>query len=394
MERGDRTVIVAARRTPIGMLGGALTPLSAHELGAIAIRAAIEDAALAPDAIEETILGQVLTAGAGMNPARQAAREAGLSDAAPAAIVNQVCGSGLRAVALAHQQIALGEARIVVAGGQEAMSNAAHAAVLRPGRKFGDITLRDTAASDGLSDAFHGYPMGVTAENVARQHAISREAQDAFALASQRKASAASRSGRFADEIASVSIETRKGTVVVREDEYIRHDADLAAMARLKPAFLDDGTVTAANSSGINDGAAALVLMTQAEAARRDLSPLASIAGWAHAGLDPQVMGLGPIPASRKLLDRLGWSHESVDLWEINEAFAAQSLAVISELGLDPKRVNVNGGAIALGHPIGASGARVLVTLLHELNKRGGKRGIATLCIGGGMGIALAVQRD
>jgi acetyl-CoA C-acetyltransferase len=329
-----------------------------------------------------------------MNPARQAARKAGLSDAAPASIISQVCGSGLRAVALAHQQIAMGDAGIVLAGGQESMTNAAHAAVLRQGKKLGDISLRDTVASDGLNDAFYGYPMGVTAENVARAQQISRAAQDEFALASQRKASAASREGRFAAEIVPVSIETRKGAVVVDADEYIRHDASSDAMARLKPAFIDDGTVTAANSSGINDGAAALVLMAESEAGRRGVTPLGSVAGWAHAGIDPQVMGLGPVPACRKLLKRLGWSSADVDLWEINEAFAAQSLAVLSELALDPERVNVNGGAIALGHPIGASGARVLVTLLHELKKRDAKRGIATLCIGGGMGIALAVQRD
>jgi acetyl-CoA C-acetyltransferase len=388
------TVIVAARRTPIGSLNGALTPLSGHELGAVAIRAAINDAGIAPDEVEETILGQVLTGGQGMNAARQAARLAGLPDAAPAALVNQVCGSGLRAVVLAHQQILTGSAGIVVAGGQESMTNAPHVATLRQGRKLGDISLRDTVASDGLNDAFYGYPMGMTAENVARAHQITRAVQDEFALASQGKASAASRAGRFADEIVPVSIETRKGNVTVDADEHIRHDASLEAMARLKPAFDAAGTVTAANASGINDGAAALVLMREDEAARRGLRPLGRIAAWAQAGIDPQVMGLGPIPASRKALGRAGWQAADVDLWEINEAFAAQSIAVVSELGLDPERVNVNGGAIALGHPIGASGARVLVTLLHEMRKRSAKRGVATLCIGGGMGIALAVQRD
>lgn len=388
------TVIVAARRTPIGSLNGALTPLLGHELGAIAIKAAIADGGIAPDEVEETILGQVLTGGQGMNPARQAARRAGISDAAPAALVNQVCGSGLRAVALAHQQITTGSASIVVAGGQESMSNAPHVATLRQGKKLGDITFRDTVASDGLNDAFYGYPMGMTAENVARAHQITRASQDEFALVSQQKASTASRAGRFAAEIAPVTIETRKGPVTVDADEHIRHDASLEAMAKLKPAFVDGGTVTAANASGINDGAAALVLMSDSEAQRRNLAPLGRIAAWAHAGVDPQVMGLGPIPASRKALERAGWSAADVGLWEINEAFAAQSLAVISELGLDPARVNVNGGAIALGHPIGASGARVLVTLLHEMGKRDAKRGIATLCIGGGMGIALAVQRD
>lgn len=388
------TVIVAARRTPIGSLNGALSPLLGHELGAIAIRAAVADAGIAPDEVEETILGQVLAGGQGMNPARQAARKAGLSDTAPAALVNQVCGSGLRAVVLAHQQIATGSASIVVAGGQESMSNAPHVATLRQGKKLGDITFRDTVASDGLNDAFYGYPMGMTAENVARAHQITRATQDEFALASQHKASAASRAGRFADEIAPVTIEARKGTVTVDADEHIRHDASLESMTKLKPAFLEGGTVTAANASGINDGAAALVLMREDEAGRRNLAPLGRIAAWAHAGVDPQVMGLGPIPASRKALERAGWSTADVDLWEINEAFAAQSLAVISELGLDLARVNVNGGAIALGHPIGASGGRVLVTLLHEMGKRGAKRGVATLCIGGGMGIALAVQRE
>lgn len=390
----SQTVIVAARRTPIGSLSGALTPLLGHELGAIAIKAAITDAGISPDEVEETILGQVLGSGQGMNPARQAARKAGLADSAPAASINQVCGSGLRAVVLAHQQIATGSASIVVAGGQESMTNAPHVAILRRGKKLGDITFRDTVASDGLNDAFYGYPMGVTAENVARAHQIGRGAQDEFALASQQKASAASRTGRFAAEIVPVSVETPKGPVTIEADEHIRHDASLEAMARLKPAFVDVGTVTAANASGINDGAAALVLMSEEEAARRKLVPLARIAAWAHAGVDPQVMGLGPIPASRKALERAGWRGGDVELWEINEAFAAQSLAVISELGLDPARVNVNGGAIALGHPIGASGARVLVTLLHEMIKRDAGRGLATLCIGGGMGIALAVQRD
>lgn len=388
------TVIVAARRTPIGSLNGALSPLLGHELGAIAIMAAVADAGIAPDEVEETILGQVLAGGQGMNPARQAARKAGLSDTAPAALVNQVCGSGLRAVVLAHQQIATGSASIVVAGGQESMSNAPHVATLRQGKKLGDITFRDTVASDGLNDAFYGYPMGMTAENVARAHQITRATQDEFALASQQKATAASLARRFAGEIAPVTIEARKGTVTVDADEHIRHDASLESMTKLKPAFLEGGTVTAANASGINDGAAALVLMSEDEAERRNLTPLGRIAAWAHAGVDPQVMGLGPIPASRKALERAGWSTADVDLWEINEAFAAQSLGVISELGLDPARVNVNGGAIALGHPIGASGARVLVTLLHEMGKRDAKRGIATLCIGGGMGIALAVQRD
>jgi acetyl-CoA C-acetyltransferase len=385
-------VIVAARRTPIGVLGGVLSSLAAHELGAVAIRAALGDARLDPKEIEETVFGQVLTAGQGMNPARRAARLAGLADTAPAAVVSQVCGSGLRAVAVAMQQIATGSAGIVLAGGQESMSNAPHVAAIRAGKKLGDLALRDTVMTDGLTDAFYGYPMGQTAENVARLHQIGRAEQDAFALASQQRASAASRSGRFADEIAPVEIASRKGPVTVAADEFIRHDADLAAMAKLKPVFAEDGSVTAGNSSGINDGAAALILMRADEAAKRGITPLARIAAWAHAGVDPQVMGLGPIPASRKALERAGWSSGEVDLWEINEAFAAQSLAVVRELGLDPERVNVNGGAIALGHPIGASGARILVTLLRELKRRSARRGIATLCIGGGMGIAMAVE--
>lgn len=388
------TVIVAARRTPIGSLNGALSPLPGHELGAIAIRASLDDAHLEPEAVDETILGQVLTAGQGMNPARQAARKAGLPDSAPAALVNQVCGSGLRAVVLAHQQIQTGSASIVVAGGQESMSNAPHVAMLRIGRKLGDVSFRDTITTDGLNDAFYGYPMGATAENVARRNGLSRAAQDDFALASQQKAAAASRLGRFSAEIVSVTVETRNGSRTSASDEYIRHDASLPAMAKLKPAFLADGSVTAANSSGINDGAAALIVMSAAEAHRRQLAPLGRIVAWAHAGVDPQVMGLGPIPACTKVLERAGWSAAEVDLWEINEAFAAQALAVIAELRLDSSVVNVNGGAIALGHPIGASGARILVTLLHEMTRRGAKRGVATLCIGGGMGIAMAVQRD
>jgi acetyl-CoA C-acetyltransferase len=385
-------VIVAARRTPIGTLNGALSPLAAHELGAIAIKAALADAGVDPADVDETILGQVLTAGQGMNPARQAARAAGIPDAAPAAGVNQVCGSGLRAIALGLQQLQTSSAAIVVVGGQESMSNAPHVAAIRQGKKLGNLELVDTVTRDGLSDAFYGYPMGVTAENVARAHQIGRAAQDEFALASQQRASAASTSGRFRDEIVPVEIASRKGPVTVEADEHIRHDTTIEAMARLKPTFTDDGTVTAANSSGINDGAAALVLMTAGEASRRGLAPLARIAAWAHAGVDPQVMGLGPIPASRKALDRAGWRTGDVDLWEINEAFAAQSLAVLGELGLDRERVNVNGGAIALGHPIGASGARVLVTLLHEMRRRSASRGVATLCIGGGMGIAMAVE--
>lgn len=388
------TVIVAARRTPIGSLNGALASLAAHDLGALAIRAAMLDARLGPNEVDEVILGQVLTAGQGMNPARQASRNAGISDSAPAALINQVCGSGLRAVVLAHQQVATGSASVVIAGGQESMSNAPHVALLRQGKKYGDVTFRDTIASDGLTDAFYGYPMGNTAENIARAHQITRAAQDEFAFASQQKASVASRGGRFVSEMVPVTITSRKTNVTIDADEYIRHDASIEAIAKLGPAFVEGGTVTAANASGINDGAAALVLMGDDEAGRRGLAPLGRIAAWAHAGIDPQVMGLGPIPASRKMLDQVGWQIGDVDLWEINEAFAAQSLAVVAELGVAPDLVNVNGGAIALGHPIGASGARVLVTLLYEMGRRDAKRGVATLCIGGGMGIALAVQRD
>ncbi len=391
---GQNVHIVAARRTPIGALNGGLVSLAAHELGTIAITAAIADAGLEPARIDETILGQVLTAGQGMNPARQAARAAGLADSAPALSVNQVCGSGLRAIALAGQQIALGEAEAVVAGGQESMSRAPHVATLRQGQKLGDITFTDTVMSEGLSDAFYGYPMGATAENVAKQYLIEREAQDAFALTSHQRASAAEKAGRFATEIVPVSVKTRKGETIVSADEFIRHDADLATMQKLKPAFDKDGTVTAGNASGINDGAAAVVLMSESALAAANVTPLARIASWAHVGLDPQVMGLGPIGASRKALERAGWTTDSVDLWEINEAFASQSLAVMRDLELDAGKVNVNGGAIALGHPIGASGARVLTTLIHEMIKRDARRGVATLCIGGGMGIAMCIARD
>lgn len=383
--------ILAAKRTPVGSLNGTLSALQGHELGKQAIEAAIAAAGIERSAVEEVILGQVLTAAVGMNPARQAARNAGLPDAAPAIVINQVCGSGLRAVALASQQIALGERNVMIAGGQESMSNAPHAAVMRKGHKFGDVTFKDTMAHDGLSDAFHGYPMGSTAENVAERYQLTREAQDAFALASQHKASAAAKAGRFVDEIAAVTIAGRKGDTVVSDDEYIRHDATIEAMARLAPAFIKTGTVTAGNSSGINDGAAALVLASERSLGGR--APLARIVASAHVGLDPAFMGLGPIGAVQAVLEKAGWNAGEVDLFEVNEAFAAQSLAVVSELGLDPDKVNVNGGAIAIGHPIGASGARVLTTLLHELKRRNGRRGIATLCIGGGMGIALAVER-
>lgn len=385
--------IASAKRTPIGVLNGALSGLQAHELGAIAIRAALESAGVPADAVNETIMGQVLTAGAGMNPARQAARAAGLPDSSTAFGVNQVCGSGLRAVALGYQQIFSGDAQVVVAGGQESMSLAPHVASLRAGKKLGDISFIDTVMRDGLTDAFYGYPMGVTAENVVRQCGLTREQQDEFALRSQLKASAAAREGRFAAEIVSVTVPGRKGDTVIDADEFIRHDATLEGIVKVRPAFEKDGTVTAANASGVNDGAATLVLLSEAALAGHGAAPLARIVSWATTGLDPQVMGLGPIGASRKAVEKAGWTLESIDLWEANEAFAAQSLAVVSDLGIDPERVNVNGGAIALGHPIGASGARVLTTLLHEMVRRDVKRGVATLCIGGGMGIAMCVER-
>ncbi len=389
----DEIVIVSAARTPVGSFNGAFATLPAHALGTVAIQAAIARAGLEPGDVDEVILGQVLTAAQGQNPARQAARAAGIPDDRTAFGINQVCGSGLRAVALAAQQIRTGESAVVIAGGQESMSLAPHAAHLRAGQKMGDLTFIDTMIKDGLWDAFNGYHMGNTAENVARAYQITREDQDAFALASQQKASAAQKSGRFKDEIAPVTVKTRKGDVVVSDDEYIRHDASLEAMAKLKPAFTKDGTVTAGNASGINDGAAALVVMSAQEASRRGLKPLARIAAFATAGVDPAVMGTGPIPASRKALQRAGWKTADLDLIEANEAFAAQACAVNKEMGWDTAKVNVNGGAIALGHPIGASGARILTTLLHEMQKRDAKRGLATLCIGGGMGVAMCVER-
>ena len=386
-------VIVSAARTPIGRLGGALASLPAARLGQVAVAAALERARVAPEEVDEVVLGQVLTAGAGQNPARQAALFAGLPHAVPAYGVNQVCGSGLRAVALGFQAIRLGEARIVVAGGQESMSQAPHCAAVRAGAKLGDLALVDTAMRDGLVDAFHGYPMGRTAENLAEKYGIGRAAQDAFAAASQRKAAEADAAGRFRDEIVPVPVPGKKEAVVDR-DEAIRPDTTPETLARLRPVFAENGTVTAGNASGLNDGAAALVLMDGEEAARRGLAPLARIVSWATAGVDPALMGIGPVPAVRLALGRAGWTLDQVDLIEANEAFAVQCCAVGGELGWDPARVNVNGGAIALGHPIGASGARVLATLLHELARRGARRGLATLCIGGGMGIALCVERD
>jgi acetyl-CoA C-acetyltransferase len=386
-------VIVAAARTPVGSFNGAFGSLPAHALGAVAIKGAIARARLEPGDVDEVILGQVLTAAQGMNPARQAARAAGIPDAKTAFGINQVCGSGLRAVALGAQQIETGQSDIIVAGGQESMSLSPHAQHLRAGQKMGDMQFIDTMIKDGLWDAFNGYHMGNTAENVARAYQITREEQDSFALASQQKASAAQKAGRFRDEIVAVTVKGRKGDVVVEEDEYIRHDANAEAMAKLRPAFSKDGSVTAGNASGINDGAAAIVLMSGAEAARRGLRPLARIASFATAGVDPALMGTGPIPASRKALARAGWKAADLDLVEANEAFAAQACAVNKELAWDGARVNVNGGAIAIGHPIGASGARILTTLLHEMVRRDAKRGLATLCIGGGMGVAMCVER-
>lgn len=385
--------IVSARRTPVGVLGGGLSTLAAHELGARTIEAALQSAGLAPDAVQEVIMGQVLGAGAGQNPARQAALAACIPNTSTAFGVNQVCGSGLRAIAIASQQILTEDADVIVAGGQESMSQAPHVANLRAGRKLGDIGLVDTVMRDGLTDAFHGCAMGVTAENVVRQCGIGRAEQDAFALASHRKASEAARQGRFIQEIVPVKIASPKGEVVISEDELIRHDASSQALAKLRPAFEDGGTVTAGNASGINDGAAALVLMSNSALRRHGAGSLARIVSWATTGLDPQIMGLGPVSASRKALARAGWEAASVDLWEANEAFAAQSLAVIGQLEIDPEQVNVNGGAIALGHPIGASGARILTTLVHEMVRRDVRRGLATLCIGGGMGIAICVER-
>jgi acetyl-CoA C-acetyltransferase len=386
-------VIVAAARTPIGSFNGAFAAVPAHQLGEAAIRAALSRASLEPAAVDEVILGQVLTANQGQNPARQAARAAGVPDDKTAFGVNQVCGSGLRAVALAAQQIRTGESDIVVAGGQESMSLSQHAAYLRSGVKMGDLSLVDTMIRDGLWDIFNGYHMGVTAENVAKAYQITREDQDTFALASQHKASAAQKAGRFRDEIVAVTVKGRKGDVVVADDEYIRHDATPEALAKLRPAFAKDGTVTAANASGINDGAAALVVMSAEQAQRRGLKPLARIASFAAAGVDPALMGTGPIPASRKALLRAGWTIGDLDLIEANEAFAAQACAVNKDLGWDAAKVNVNGGAIALGHPIGASGARVLTTLLFEMQRRDARKGLVTLCVGGGMGVAMCLER-
>ncbi|WP_448586836.1 acetyl-CoA C-acetyltransferase [Thermaurantiacus sp.] len=386
-------VITAARRTAVGSFMGSFGSTPAHLLGAEAVRAALADAGVEGAEVGEVIMGQVLTAAQGQNPARQASMSAGIPKEVPAWGVNQVCGSGLRAVALAAQAIRNGDHRVMVAGGQESMSLAPHAQTLRPGTKMGALELVDTMIKDGLWDAFNGYHMGITAENIAERYQISRAAQDEFAARSQNRAEAARKAGKFAAEIVPVTVKERKGDRVVDQDEYIREGATVEAMAGLKPAFRKDGTVTAANASGLNDGAAALVLMAAGEAERRGAPVIARVVSWASAGVDPALMGLGPVPASRKALEKAGWSVADLDLVEANEAFAAQALAVGQELGLDPEKLNVNGGAIAIGHPIGASGARILVTLLHEMVRRDARKGLATLCIGGGMGIALTVER-
>jgi len=386
-------VIASAARTPVGSFNGAFASLPAHTLGTVAIQAALQRAGVKPDEVDEVIMGQILTAGAGQNPARQAAIAAGIPAAATAFGINQLCGSGLRAVALAAQQISSGDAAIVVAGGQESMTQAPHAANLRAGQKMGDLAMVDTMIKDGLWDAFHGYHMGTTAENVAEKYQITREQQDEFAAASQRKAGEAMKAGRFKDEIAPVTVKGRKGDVVIENDEYPKPETNYEVLQKLRPAFSKTGTVTAGNASGINDGGAVAVVMSAEEARKRGVTPLAKIVSWATAGVDPSIMGTGPIPASRKALQKAGWSIDTLDLVEANEAFAAQACAVNKDLGWDPAKVNVNGGAIALGHPIGASGARVLNTLLFEMQRRNAKRGLATLCIGGGMGVAIVVER-
>jgi acetyl-CoA C-acetyltransferase len=386
-------VITAAKRTPVGAFLGAFATTPAHELGRVAIEAALAEAGAAPDEVSEVILGQVLTAGQGQNPARQASMAAGVPKEVPAWGLNQVCGSGLRAVAVAAQSIIAGDASIVVAGGQESMSLSAHAQNVRAGQKMGNLELVDTMIKDGLMDAFNNYHMGITAENLAEQYQITRDAQDEFATASQNKAEAARRDGRFDGEIAAVTVKGRKGDTVVERDEFIREGVQVASLAGLRPAFRKEGSVTAGNASGLNDGAAAIVLMTADEAQRRGATVLGRVASFASAGVDPSIMGIGPVPASRRALDKAGWSIGDLDLIEANEAFAAQALAVGKELGWDAERVNVNGGAISIGHPIGASGARVLTTLLHEMNRRDSKRGLVTLCIGGGMGIAMCIER-
>ena len=393
MSSQDAIVIASAARTPVGAFNGAFANVAAHDLGTVAIKGALARAGVDPKEVDEVILGQILTAGQGQNPARQAARNAGCPDETTAWGLNQLCGSGLRAVAIGMQQIATGDANIIVAGGQESMSLAPHCQYLRAGAKMGDIKLLDTMIKDGLTDAFYGYHMGNTAENIAKQWQLTRDEQDTFAVASQNKAEAAQKAGKFKDEIVGFTVKTRKGEVVVDQDEYIRHGATLESMSKLRPAFSKEGSVTAGNASGINDGAAAVLLMSAEEAAKRGLSPLARIASYATAGLDPAIMGVGPIHASRKALEKAGWKASDLDLIEANEAFAAQACAVNKDMGWDTSKVNVNGGAIAIGHPIGASGCRILNTLLFEMQRSGASKGLATLCIGGGMGVAMCLER-
>ena len=392
MSNTPSVVIVGAARTPVGSFNGAFGQVPAHELGAAAIREALSRAKVDPAEVDEVIMGQILSAGEGQNPARQAAMAAGCPKETTAWGLNQLCGSGLRTVAIGMQQIAMGDAKVIVAGGQESMSMAPHAAYLRAGQKMGDLKMVDTMLKDGLIDAFHGYHMGNTAENVARQWQLTREMQDEFAVKSQNKAEAAQKAGRFKDEIVPFTIKGRKGDTVVSDDEYIKHGVTIDGVSKLRPAFDKDGSVTAANASGINDGAAVTVLMSEAEAERRGLTPLVRIVSWATAGVDPAIMGTGPIPASKKALEKAGWSVDDLDLVEANEAFAAQACAVNKDLGWNPDIVNVNGGAIAIGHPVGASGNRILNTLLFEMQRRGAKKGLATLCIGGGMGVAMCFE--
>ncbi|KAL8579528.1 Acetyl-CoA acetyltransferase, cytosolic [Nucella lapillus] len=390
----EDAMIVAAARTPVGSFNGALSTLAAHDLGSIAIKSALTHAGVEGDEVSEVILGQVLTAGEGQNPARQASVSAGIPYTVPSTSVNMLCGSGLRAVVMAAQAIRTGDASVVVAGGQESMSNAPHCVHMRSGTKFGDVSMVDSMMKDGLMDVFNNYHMGITAENVARQWTVTRQDQDEFALRSQQKCEAAQQAGHFDSEIVPVVIQARTGSTEVKKDEFPRAGCTLEGLQKLRPAFIKDGsgTVTAGNASGLNDGAAAVVVMSGTEVKARGVKPLARVVSWAQAGVDPSIMGTGPIPAVKVALDKAGWTVEDVDLLELNEAFAAQSLAVLKDLGCDPAKVNVNGGAIALGHPIGASGARVLVTLLHALTRTGGRKGVAALCIGGGMGIAMCVE--
>jgi len=393
MRNGNESVvIVSATRTAVGSFCGGLASIPAHDLGAVLIKKVAESANIDLSEIDEVILGQILTAGQGQNPARQAAMKAGVPEEKTAFLVNQLCGSGLRAVALGAQQLILGDANIIIAGGQESMSQSHHSAFLRLGKKMGSIHIEDTMLKDGLNDALFGYHMGVTAENISKKFKISRKKQDAFALNSQLKASKSQLNGKFIDEITPINIQSKKENKIFKNDEYIRTNINLQAIEKLQPAFDDLGTVTAANSSGLNDGAAVVLLMREKDAIRRGLTPLARIASWATAGVDPKVMGTGPIPASKKALSKAGWNVNDLDLIEVNEAFAAQAISVNQEMGWNPENVNVNGGAIAIGHPVGASGCRVLVTLLHEMKRRNSSKGLATLCIGGGMGIALTVE--